>query len=106
RRRKGVLEGFVERLLLAPTLIAIAIVLIRFAFRIRNHFGFSDGADKDLQGYDANFGALIDERSPFRLIRFPPTSAQPRSRHAQESPRVPPVHCLSAHTLRSRDRAL
>src|SRR6516162_321645 len=56
-RRKGVLEGFVERLLLAPALIAIAIVLIRFAFRIGNHFGFSDGADEDLQGYDANFGA-------------------------------------------------
>src|SRR5215468_10621326 len=50
-RRKGVLEGFVERLFLAPTLIAIAIVLIRFAFRIGNHFGFSDGADEDLQGY-------------------------------------------------------
>src|SRR5215831_19466587 len=31
-RRKGVLEGFVERLFLAPTLIAIAIVLMRFAF--------------------------------------------------------------------------
>ena len=30
-RRKGVLEGFVERLFLAPTLIAIAIVLMRFA---------------------------------------------------------------------------
>src|SRR5262249_32773563 len=60
-RRKGVLEGFVERLFLAPTLIAIAIVLIRFAFRIGNHFGFSDGADEDLQGYDANFGALLDE---------------------------------------------
>jgi hypothetical protein len=37
-----------------PTLIAIAIILIRFAFRIGNHFGFSDGADEDLQGYDAN----------------------------------------------------
>jgi hypothetical protein len=24
------------------------IVLIRFAFRIGNHFGFSDGADEDL----------------------------------------------------------
>ena len=35
---------------------------MRFAFRIGNHFGFSDGADEDLQGYDTNFGALIDER--------------------------------------------
>jgi hypothetical protein len=55
-------EGFVERLFLAPALIAIAIVLMRFAFRIGNHFGFSD---------DANFGALIDERYPFRVIRLP-----------------------------------
>jgi len=46
RRRKGVLESFVERLFLAPSLIAIAIVLVRFAFRIGNHFGFSDGADQ------------------------------------------------------------
>src|SRR6516165_6971 len=69
-RRKGVLEGFVERLFLAPTLVVSAIVLMRFAFRIGNHFGFSDRAD-ELQGYDANFGALIDERSPFRLIRLP-----------------------------------
>src|SRR5881227_3097765 len=38
---------------------------MRFAFRIGNHFGFSDGADDDLQGYDTNFGALIDERYPF-----------------------------------------
>ena len=53
------------------TLNASAIVLMRFAFRIGNHFGFSDGADDDPQGYDANFGALIDERSPFRLIRLP-----------------------------------
>src|SRR5258708_23311610 len=65
RGRKGVLEGFVERLFLAPMLIAIAIVLMRFAFRIGNHVGFCGGADDDLQGYDANFGALIDERSPF-----------------------------------------
>ena len=64
-RRKGVLEGFVERLFLAPTLIAIAIVLMRFAFRIGNHFGFSDGADEELQGFDANFGALLDELYPF-----------------------------------------
>src|SRR5262249_24483959 len=70
-RRKGVLEGFVERLFLAPTLIAIAIVLMGFAFRIGNHFGFSDGADEDLQGYDANFGALLDELYPFRVIRLP-----------------------------------
>jgi len=55
----------------APSLIAIAIVLVRFAFRIGNHFGFSDGADEDLQGYDANFGALLDERYPFRVIRLP-----------------------------------
>src|SRR5260370_11972228 len=47
RGRKGVLEGFVERLFLAPMLIAIAIVLMRFAFRIGNHFGFSAGADDD-----------------------------------------------------------
>jgi hypothetical protein len=57
-------------LFLAPTLIAIAIVLMRFAFRIGNHFGFSDGVDEDLQGYDANFGVLIDERYPFRVIRL------------------------------------
>src|SRR5215475_4264435 len=37
RTPKGVLWGFVERLFLAPTLIAIAIVLIRFAFRIGDH---------------------------------------------------------------------
>ena len=43
---------------------------MRFAFRIGNHFGFSDGADEDLQGYDTNFGALIDDRYPFRVIRF------------------------------------
>src|SRR5262245_18605894 len=43
---------------------------MRFAFRIGNHFGFSDGADDDLQGYEANFGALIDKRSPLRLIRL------------------------------------
>src|SRR5215475_7222916 len=61
-RRKGVLEGFVERLFLAPTLIAIAIVLMRFALRIGNHFSFSD---------DANFGALLDELYPFRVIRLP-----------------------------------
>src|SRR6516165_5840922 len=63
-RRKGVLESFVERLFLAPTLIAIAIVLMRFAFGIGNHFGFSD---------DANFCALINERYPFRVIRLPYT---------------------------------
>src|SRR5215510_6094860 len=67
-RRKGVLEGFVERLFQAPALIAIAIVLIRFAFRIGNHFGFSDGTDEDLRGYDANFGAC--ERYLFRVIRL------------------------------------
>ena len=44
---------------------------MRFAFRIGNHFGFSDGAVEDFQGYGANFGALIDERYPFRLIGFP-----------------------------------
>jgi hypothetical protein len=27
--------------------------------------------DEDLQGYDANFGALLDERYPFRVIRLP-----------------------------------
>jgi hypothetical protein len=48
RTPEGVLEGFVERLFLAPTLIAVAITLIRFAFRSGNHFGFSDGADEDL----------------------------------------------------------
>src|SRR5262249_56522740 len=36
-RRKGVLEGFVARLFLVPTLIAIASVLVRFAFRVNNH---------------------------------------------------------------------
>jgi hypothetical protein len=36
-----------------------------------NHFGFSDGADKDFRGYDANFGALIVERYPFRVVRLP-----------------------------------
>ena len=43
---------------------------MRFAFRIGNHFGFSDGADEDLQGYDANFGALLDELYPFRVTRL------------------------------------
>jgi hypothetical protein len=38
----AVLEGFVERLFLAPTLIAIAIVLMRFAFGIGNRIGRSD----------------------------------------------------------------
>jgi hypothetical protein len=42
-----------------------------FAFLIGNHCGFSDGADEDLQGFDANFDALIDERYPFRVIRSP-----------------------------------
>src|SRR5215475_12652001 len=71
RTPESVLEGFVERLFLAPTLVASAIVLMRFAFRIGNHFGFSDGADDNLQGYDANFGGLLDERYPFRVIRLP-----------------------------------
>jgi hypothetical protein len=44
---------------------------MRFAFRIGNHFGFSDGADEDLRGYDTNFGALIVERYPFRVDRWP-----------------------------------
>jgi hypothetical protein len=52
-------------------LSAIAVILMRFAFRIGNHFGFSDGADKDFRGYDANFGALIVERYPFRVVRLP-----------------------------------
>ena len=47
-RRKGVLESFVECLFLAPTLIAIAIVLMRFAVGIGNHFGFSDIANRDM----------------------------------------------------------
>src|SRR6516164_1201772 len=66
-RRKGVLEGFVECLFLVPTLVAIAIVLMRFAFRIGNHFRFSDRAAKDFRGYDTNFGALIVKRYPFAL---------------------------------------
>jgi hypothetical protein len=37
-----------ERRWAGTTRIAIAIVLMRFAFRIGNHFGFSDGADDDL----------------------------------------------------------
>src|SRR5215510_1217141 len=37
----------------------------------RQSFGFSAGTDEDLQGYDANFGALIEEWSAFRLIRLP-----------------------------------
>src|SRR5262245_39338270 len=35
----------------------------------RQSFGFSHGADDDLQGYDANFGALIDER--VSISRYP-----------------------------------
>src|SRR5258708_28004126 len=62
RRRKGVLEGFVERLFLAPALIAIAIVLMRFAFRIGNHFGFLDSADKDLSGLWRKF-RCVDRRA-------------------------------------------
>src|SRR5262249_1626759 len=31
----------------------------------RQSFGFFAGADEDLQGYGANFGALIEEWSPF-----------------------------------------
>jgi hypothetical protein len=38
RTLEGVLEGFVERLFLAPTLVASAIVLMRLSFRIGNHF--------------------------------------------------------------------
>jgi hypothetical protein len=34
-------------------------------------FGFSDGADKDLLAYDANFGGLIVERYAFRVVRLP-----------------------------------
>jgi hypothetical protein len=41
-----------------------------FAFRIGNHFGFSDGADKDFWGYDSNFGTLIVERYAFRVVRL------------------------------------
>jgi len=41
---------------------------MRFAFHIYNHFGFSAGADDDLQGNDANFGALIDERSLYNAL--------------------------------------
>src|SRR6516164_5114568 len=70
-RRKGVLEGFVERLFLTPPLVTIAIVLMRFAFRIGNHFGFSDRAAKDFRGYDANFSAFIVKRYPVRVIRLP-----------------------------------
>src|SRR6516164_216121 len=44
---------------------------MRFAFRIGDHFGFSDGADEDLRRYDANFGALLVERYPFRVVRLP-----------------------------------
>ena len=42
-RRKGVLEGFVKRLFLASSLalVAIVIVLMRFAFRLDKHFDFS-----------------------------------------------------------------
>jgi hypothetical protein len=36
----------------------------------RAHFGFSDGADKDFWGYDANFGTLIVERYAFRVVRL------------------------------------
>ena len=70
-RRKGVLEGFVECLFLTPALVTIAIVLMRFAFRIGNHFGFSDRAAKDFRGYDANFSAFIVKRYPFRVVRLP-----------------------------------
>ena len=38
RRRKGILERLVKRLLLASTLVAITFVLMRSAFRIGNHF--------------------------------------------------------------------
>ena len=48
-RRKGVFEGVVERLFLvsALALIAIVIVLMRFAFWTGNHFDFSDRAAND-----------------------------------------------------------
>jgi hypothetical protein len=39
---------------------------MRFAFRIGNHFRFSDRAAKDFRGYDAYFGALIVKRYLFR----------------------------------------
>jgi hypothetical protein len=38
-RWKGVSRASLERRFLAPTLVAGAIVLMRFAFRISNHFG-------------------------------------------------------------------
>ena len=42
-RRKGILQGFVESVFLVPALAtaASAIVLMRFAFRLRKHFDFS-----------------------------------------------------------------
>jgi hypothetical protein len=40
----------VERLLLATTLVTIAIVLMTFTFRICHHFGFSGRAAKDFRG--------------------------------------------------------
>jgi hypothetical protein len=39
--------------------------LMRFAFRIGNHFGLPDRAAKNFRDYDANFGALIVKRYPF-----------------------------------------
>jgi hypothetical protein len=45
---------------------------MRFAFRIGNHFGFSDRAAKDFRGYDANFSAFIVKRYPVRAIRLLP----------------------------------
>src|SRR5215831_4429657 len=73
-RRKGVLEGFVERLFLTPALVTIAIVLMRFAFRIGNHFGFSDRAAKDFRAM-----TQISVRSPSSGTPFASSSCRKRS---------------------------
>src|SRR5262249_30648874 len=70
-RLHALLYALVVCFFLAPPLTAIAIFPYTRSSDLGNHFGFSDGADEDLQGYDANFGALLDELYPFRVIRLP-----------------------------------
>jgi hypothetical protein len=45
--RKGILEGFVKRLFLAPTLAAMGIILMGFVLRLGDHFDFSDRTPED-----------------------------------------------------------
>src|SRR6516225_6588421 len=116
-RPKGVLEGFVERLFLAPTLIAIAIVLMRFAFGIGNHFGFSDSADRDMTSHRTR-GSYWENSAPSFSFRSCPCRCsieQPnmRTRQARRAliirssvPDAPDTCCTPEQWLPRRSRRL